>query len=158
MTGVFAAVRPSDWDLPLFLHVFGAMVLVGGIATAAAAQFLGWRRAESSDAHALARMAFRALLFVAGPAWILMRVGAQWIYSEEGLDGASLTWLDIGFVTAEGGGVLLLVATVLAGLGARRLGRSEGGRSGLMRVSTALVTITLVAYLVAVWAMTGKPS
>jgi len=158
MTGVLGAVRPSDWDLPLFMHVLGAMVLVGGITTAATAQFLGWRRAASPDAYALARMAFRALLIVAIPGWIIMRIGAQWIYSEESLEDASLTWLDIGFVTAEGGGVLLLVATVLAGLGVRRLARSDGGRSGLVRDSTPLVTIILVAYLVAVWAMTGKPS
>jgi hypothetical protein len=157
MNGVLALVRPDDWNFPLFLHVLGAMILVGGIATAAAAQFFGWRRAATADAQPLARMAFRALLLVAVPGWIVMRIGGQWIASKEGLDGdASPTWVDIGFVTADGGGVLLLAATVLAGLGARRLARTGAERSGLARASTALVTIILVGYLVAVWAMTAK--
>jgi hypothetical protein len=28
---LLAAVRPDDWNLPLFLHVLGAMTLVGGV-------------------------------------------------------------------------------------------------------------------------------
>jgi hypothetical protein len=158
MSDVLALVRPDDWNFPLFLHVLGAMILVGGIATAAVAQYFGWRRAAASDAQALARMSFRSLLLVAVPGWIVMRIGAQWIASKEGVEDASLTWVDIGYVTAEGGGVLLLAATVLAGLGARRLARSGAERSGLVRASTPLVTIILVAYLVAVWAMTAKVS
>jgi hypothetical protein len=158
MSGVLAAIRPDEWNFPLFLHVFGAMILVGGIATAAGAQYLGWRRTATGDTQPLARLGFRALLLVAIPGWIVMRVGAQWIASKEGVEDASLTWVDIGYVTAEGGGVLLLAATVLAGLGARRLRRSGAERSGLVLASTALVTIILVAYLVAVWAMTGKPT
>jgi hypothetical protein len=156
MNGVLALIRPDDWNFPLFLHVFGAMILVGGIATAAAVQYLGWRRVATTDVQPLARMAFRALLLVAVPGWVVMRIGAQWIASKEGLDQVSPTWVNIGFVTADGGGILLLAATVLAGLGARRLARSGAQRSGLARASTALVTIILVAYLVAVWAMTAK--
>ena len=34
MTGaMLAAVRPNAWDLPLFLHVAGAMTLVGALGT-----------------------------------------------------------------------------------------------------------------------------
>ena len=32
---MFAAIRPDDWDLPLFLHVLGAMLLVAGLLTGA---------------------------------------------------------------------------------------------------------------------------
>lgn len=34
---MLAVVRPDSWNLPLFLHVLGAMVLVGTLATAAVA-------------------------------------------------------------------------------------------------------------------------
>ena len=36
MSAVLALVRPDDWNFPLFLHVLGAMVLVGATVTAAA--------------------------------------------------------------------------------------------------------------------------
>jgi hypothetical protein len=35
MTALLAAHRPSDWNFPLFVHVFGAMVLVAGLLAAA---------------------------------------------------------------------------------------------------------------------------
>src|SRR5687767_952218 len=28
---LLGAIRPDDWDLPLFLHILGAMVLVGSL-------------------------------------------------------------------------------------------------------------------------------
>jgi hypothetical protein len=57
----------------------------------------------------------------------------------------------------EPGLVLLLIATILTGLAARR-GRAESSRSStLARVATVLTGVLLAAYLVAVWAMTTKP-
>ena len=32
---VLALIRPDSWEFPLFLHVLGAMVLVGGLLTGA---------------------------------------------------------------------------------------------------------------------------
>jgi len=154
---MLAAIRPDSWNFPLLLHVVGATVLVGGLVVAVAAQFLGWRRPD--DAAAFGRVAFRALLFVAFPAWWVMRVGGQWIYSKEGLDELDPEpgWVGVGFVTADFGGLLLLVSIVLAGLGARRLSRTGGESSLLARIATVLVAVVLVAYLVAMWAMTAKP-
>lgn len=148
---MLAAIRPDSWNFPLLLHVLGASVLVGGLVVAMAAQVLGWRR--SDDAAAFGRLAFRALLFVAFPAWWVMRIGGQWIYSKEGLDEVDPEpgWVGVGFITADLGGLLLLVSIILAGLGARRQG------SVLGRIATVLVAIALVAYLVATWAMTAKP-
>jgi hypothetical protein len=158
MSATLALVRPDEWNVPLLIHVLGAMILVGGIATAAAAQAFAWRRTNPADGASLARTSFWALLIVAIPGWIVMRVGAEWIASEQGFDEGDVpTWVDVGFVTAEPGGVLLLVATALTGLGARRLARSGAETSGLVRASTVLMTVVLVAYLVAVWAMTAKP-
>ena len=157
---LLAAIRPDDWNFPLLVHVFGAMVLVGGLATALAFQLIGWRPQQPPAAATLARWSFRTLLFVAFPAWWVMRIGAQWIYVREGWDDAAEepAWLGIGWITAEGGGLFLLIGIILAGLGARRLGRDDGRSSGLVRASAVLVTIALVAYVITTWAMSGKPA
>ena len=147
---MLAAIRPDDWDLPLFLHVLGAMLLVGGLLTGGTALAIARGQAR------LLRVGYFTLLALALPGWILMRAAAEWIYDKEGFTGDDdPAWLDIGFVTAEGGGVLLLIALILGGFGVRRVGR--GGGSGLMTASAVLALVALVAYLVAVWAMGGKP-
>jgi hypothetical protein len=85
-----------------------------------------------------------------------MRATAEWIYDKEGFTGDDdPAWLGIGFITAEGGGVLLLVALILGGFGVRRVGR--GGGSGLLTASAVLALVALVVYVVAVWAMGAKP-
>jgi uncharacterized membrane protein len=156
---VLAALRPDSWNFPLLLHVLGAAVLVGALVTAVLAQFLGWRARESADVAAFSRLSFRALLLVAFPAWWVMRVGAQWIYSKEGWDDVESEpgWIGIGFVTSDFAGILLLVAIILAGLGVRRLRRADGAGRTLGRIATVVTTLVLAAYLVAVWAMTAKP-
>ena len=141
---VLAAIRPDDWNLALFVHVLGAMVLVGGLVLVI----------TSLAGHNL-RLAFRTLLLVVIPSWIVMRLSAQWILSEEGLDDVDPPpeWVDIGFITSEGSFVLLLAGTVCAGIAARR---ARGG--GLRTATLVLTAISLAAYIVAIWAMTNKPS
>jgi hypothetical protein len=157
---MLAAIRPDSWNFPLLLHVLGAMLLIAGLVTAATAQYFGWRPRDNIDAAAFGRLSFRALLFIAFPAWWLMRISAQWIYSKEGWDDVESEpgWIGIGFITSEAGLLLLLVAIILAGIGARRARRPVGGGTTLARIATVLTTILLVAYLVAVWAMTAKPT
>ena len=48
-----------------------------------------------------------------------MRVGAQWVESKEHLDDLpdDPAWLGIGYITADGGGLLLLIALILGGIG-----------------------------------------
>jgi hypothetical protein len=155
---VLAALRPSDWDFPLFLHILGATILVGGLLTAVGMQVLAWRRRQPADATAFGRWAFWALLTVTLPGYVLMRVGAQWIYSKEGWTGDNdPAWLGVGFLVADAGLLILLVTILLAGLGMRQLRRSGGTNNVLGRIATPLATVLLVAYLVAVWAMTAKP-
>jgi hypothetical protein len=147
---VFAAIRPDSWDLPLFLHVAGAMVLVAGLFVGGAA--LSIARGEAR----LLRLGYFSLLALALPGWILMRAGAEWIYDKEGFTGDDEpAWLDIGFVTADLGGLLLLVALIGGGFGVRRLRR--GGGAGLLTAAAVLALVALVGYLVAVWAMGAKP-
>jgi hypothetical protein len=157
---MLAAIRPDDWNFPLLLHVLGAMILVAGLVAAVTAQYLAWKPRDNLDAAAFSRISFRALLLIAFPAWWLMRISAQWIYSKEGWDDVETEpgWLGVGFITSEAGGLLLLVAIILAGIGVRRGRRAEGGGRILARIATVLTTLVLVAFLVAVWAMTAKPN
>jgi hypothetical protein len=151
-----AVVRPDSWNLPLFLHVAGAMVLVGALVVVGWTLVKAWR----GDVDGFTRLAFRTLLYVAIPAFIVMRVGAQWIADKEGILDAKSdpSWIGIGFSTSDGGGLLVIIATVLAGLGARRLRREGDGGLTLGRVAAVLTLIPLIAFLVTIWAMTAKPT
>jgi hypothetical protein len=152
---VLGVVRPDSWDLPLFVHSLGAMTLVGATTLAATSLAASWR----SGSLALTRLGYRALLLGVIPAWIVMRLSADWIADKEGLEDADLTWIDIGFFAAEPVFLLVIIATVLAGLAMRRARRRDAaGPSIGVRVATGLVSFALLAYLVAVWAMTTKPS
>ena len=148
---VLAAIRPDSWNFPLFLHVLGAMILVGGTLTAAAS--LAFARGESG----LLRLGYWSLLAVALPGYIVMRIGAEWTYSKEGLDDApdDPAWVGIGYIVADAGALLLLIALIAGGIGVYRL-RTERGQ-GLLKVSMVIAVLLLVAYVVAIWAMGAKP-
>ena len=147
---LLAVVRPDDWNLPLFLHILGAMTLVGGLVLAATALAGSWGNGAAAGVH----VGYRALLLAALPGWVVMRVSAQWLLDKEGLEDADLSWIEIGFITSEPLLLFLIGATVLAGMAARR----EPARArNLGRVATVLVGLLLTAYVVTVWAMTTKP-
>ena len=155
MTSLLAAHRPTDWNFPLFLHVFGAMVLVGGLLTGAS--ILAFAR---GDLRSL-RLGYFTLLAVALPGYVLMRIGAQWIYSKEGWGDLPSgvdepTWLPIGYVTADVGGIVFLIALIVGGIGIRRL--RDGRGAGLLKATLILSFVLLAAYVVTVWAMAGKPN
>ncbi|HYM64685.1 MAG TPA: hypothetical protein VES61_08395 [Gaiellaceae bacterium] len=148
-----ALVRPEDWNFPLLVHVAGAMLLVGSLVTVAALLLLAWR----ADSPGLIRIGFRTLLLAALPSYVLMRVGAEWINSKENIpDGVG--WISAGYITADVGLLLLLISTILAGLAARKSRRAPGSGGTLGRVATVLTLVLVVGYVVAVWAMTTKPS
>jgi hypothetical protein len=151
---ILATVRPDSWNFPLFLHVAGAMVLVGALTVVAWTLVKAWR----GDPDGFTNLAFRALLYVAIPAFIVMRVGAQLIADKEIPERSDPTWIGIGFSTSDGGGLFLIIATVLAGLAARRLRRDGSASPTLGRVAAVLTLIPLIAYLVTIWAMTAKPT
>ncbi len=151
---LLAAVRPDDWNLPLFLHVLGAMVLVGALGLVA----LTLAGVRGEGGAAALRLGYRSLLLAALPAWLLMRLSAEWVLSEENLGDDPPNWVDIGFMTSESSLLLLIGATVCAGLGVRRARRGGETPAGLTRAATVLVAIALLAYLVAIWAMTTKPT
>lgn len=150
-----AVVRPDSWNVALFVHVLGAMILVGALV--ASAGLLALARGDGR----LLRFGYWSLLGAAVPGWVLLRVGAEWISSKEGWNDLpsgvdTPTWLDIGGIAADGGGVILLVALVFGGIGVRRM--RQGGGAGLLRATLVLTTVLLALDVVAVWAMAGKPS
>jgi hypothetical protein len=88
-----------------------------------------------------------------------MRIGAEWIASREGWTAKGVptpTWLGIGFILADAGGLILLVSLIVGGVGVRRLRAGQGAT--LLRTTLVLSVVLLGAYVVAVWAMAGKPS
>jgi hypothetical protein len=149
----FAAVRPDAWNFPLFLHVLGAMVLVALLATAAVVLVVSL---SSDDRPAALRLAFRTLLIGGIPAYLVMRVGAEWIASKEHLADSDASWIGIGYSVADGGLLLLIVMTILSGLALRRA-RRGGEPRALVRWTTGLSLLLIVAYGVAIWAMASKP-
>jgi hypothetical protein len=88
-----------------------------------------------------------------------MRVGAQWTESEQNYpEGFEPDWLGIGYITADIGALLILISLILGAFGLRRL--RDGSDSGVRfaRIVGVICIVLLAAYLVAVWAMTAKPS
>jgi len=141
---LLAAIRPDDWNIALFVHILGAMMLVGSlvlVATALAARDL--------------RLGFRSLLLGVIPGWIVMRGAAEWIAEKERVNDIDPTpaWVDIGYSVGDPMLLFIIIATVCAGLAARR--QSTGP---LRTTALVLVGILLVASVVAVWAMSTKPT
>jgi hypothetical protein len=154
MSTLLAVSRPTDWNFPLFVHVLGAMILVGGLLTGVSA--LAFAR---GDVRFL-RLGYWTLLAVALPGYIVMRIGAEWIYAKEpwgelpeGVDEPA--WIGIGYIIADVGALLTLIALILGGIGVRRL--SDGRGQGLLKATMVLALIVLAAAVVAIWAMSGKP-
>jgi hypothetical protein len=140
-------IRSDSVNVALLVHVAGAMVLLGGLVTAAAMAIAGW----NDEAATLRRLSYWTLLAVAFPGYIVMRIGAQWTASKEHLDNLpnDPTWLGIG-------SLLLLIALILGGVGLRRT--RSGGGSGLLKASSAIATLLVAVYIVTVWAMGAKPT
>lgn len=148
-----AAIRPGEWELPLFVHVLGALALIGALALTAALLAPALRRGRAEDL----RLVLRSLTLGVIPAYLVMRVGAEWIAAKQGwndLDSPP-SWIDIGYIAADGGALLILVTTLLAW---RTYRRSDAGGPGTkVRVAAGLIALLLVLNVVALWAMTVKP-
>jgi hypothetical protein len=150
-----ASIRPNEWELPLFVHILSAMTLVGALTLAAVSLGAAW----SNGPPTLIRIGFRALAWVALPSWLVLRASAEWIADKEGyadLDDPP-DWIDLGYSISDPTLLLLLGGTLLAYLAVRRTGRGVSPHT-FDRVATVLIAITVVAYLVAIWAMTTKPA
>jgi hypothetical protein len=143
-------MRPDSWNFPLLLHVTGAAVLFGAVAAAAVSTLAADRVAEPQF---MRRLAFRSLLIVGLPAYIVMRIGAEWLYSKGKFDelDEDPAWLGIGYIVADVGLLVFLLALVLAGVAMWKR------NSGVAKAAGVLSILLLVAMIVAVWAMGAKP-
>ena len=146
-----AAVRPDSWNLPLFLHVLGATLTFGAVGAVALFSFAARGRVPE-QALLLRRWALWTGLLAVVPAFVLMRVAAQWIADKE-FPGDAKTpgWLDVGFIVTEPGALLLLVTLILAWFAARR------ERFRAAAAVPWLASIYLIALGVAWFAMSAKP-
>jgi hypothetical protein len=152
----FLLIRPDSWNFPLFLHVAGAMLVTASLVVAVAALALAWR-AEGDERAAITRFGFRTLLIAGIPSYFLMHGAAEWIVSRENIPSDNEPgWVGLGYGMADIGGILMLLATILAWLGARRL--RSGGGAGLAKSATVLAMLVVAMFVVAIWAMTTKPS
>lgn len=131
---------------PLFLHVLGAMTLFGAILTAVVLAVVANRKPELGF---LRRATFWTLLS-AVPAYVLMRVFAEVIRSDEGLKHHLPTWVKIGQGVADGG-LLLLLASLGVTYWWMRSSRAVAGR-----IVAALSAVYLLLLAVAFMAMSGK--
>ena len=146
--------RPDDLNFLLFVHVLSAMVLVGSLVLAGTVLAGAWRDGSA----ARTRLAYRTLLIAVIPSWLVTRVFAQILADKPDYKPFEESdWIGIGYMTTEFGLLLLIGATVAAGVGSRRAAR-EGGPVGTSRkVAASLVWILTALYVVAIWAMTTKP-
>ena len=149
---------PSSWNLPLLLHVTGAMILVGGMLTAATALV-----SARGDERRL-RLGYYSLLFVAFPGMMLTKMGATAIwskYSDHGFFRSAFpsrddpTWIMIGGTALDMGAGALVLALIAGWFGLKKLDTKRGQQ--LMKLTTLISIGLLAAYILAIWAMAGRP-
>jgi uncharacterized membrane protein len=142
---MLAVIRPDGWNFPLFLHVLGATVLFGTTAAVAVAGFA--TRSHGEHDLLLARVAQRTFMLGILPAYIVMRVGAQWIDSKEFPNGNEPGWVGTGFLISDVGAILLIVVGILLAVRRRRI----------LLAIPILTGLYVLALGVAWVAMSGKP-
>jgi hypothetical protein len=143
---------------PLFLHVFGATVLVGAILTVTILTWVSLRR-PLEQAQLLRRLAFMTLLLVGWPSWLAMRIAGQWVLSLDiysGVEAIAPGWLTVGFIVGDVGVLVLLISTILAWFAYRRT-RAETPKPLTAPIFAGLTTLYLAALAIAWFAMSAKP-
>ena len=150
-----AFLRPDSWDVPLFLHVLGAVLLFGAVASAALLGLTSLRR-TGPTALMLRRLAFRTVWLVIWPAFIVMRVAGQWIASKEFSDTGDPDWIGVGYIVGDGGVLVLAVLTLCAWLAVRQTSDTRP-KPVTATIATSVAGFYLLALAVAWFAMTAKP-
>jgi hypothetical protein len=144
---MIASLCGAECGAPLFVHVLGATLLFGGALTVAVLA-LAARAKPEAQAAVLRKLAFRLTLFGVWPAWLAMRIGAQWALNGEHFD-KDPGWVMAGGVVADGGLLVLLLLTLSGWLGLRK------PRARTPHAALALLYLALLA--IAWFAMSAKP-
>jgi hypothetical protein len=152
---MLALLRSGTWEWALFFHVLGALVLIGGMVLVVTTALLGTRSTDPHGALAMQRLTWRTLLLLVLPSFVLTRATAEWVRTEDGF-ADDLTWINVGYIVTDRGGIVLLALLVLGWRSARVAARGEL-RTVSSRILAVLAPLYLVALLVATWAMTTKP-
>ena len=123
---MLAAIRPDDQSFALLLHLVGATVVFGALLASATSLLLA--RGDTR----LLRLGYFSLLLVGLPGLILLRLPGNGSTScRTGTSfrpkSASPPGSSIGFIVADWGGILFLLALALGGIGVYRLRSGKGG-------------------------------
>jgi hypothetical protein len=149
MIELVASIRPHSWNYLLFLHVAGAAVFFGVVVIATVTQLTASKAAKP---ELLRRVAFRSMLIVGVPAYIVFRIGAEWIRIKEIGDATDPDWVGVGYLVADIGLLLFLISLILSGIAVRK------SKSRLATASGVLSAILLAGLVFATWAMGAKPT
>lgn len=152
---MLALVRSGNWELALFFHVLGALLLIAGMALVVSATLFAGRSRDPLGAVAFRRLTWKTLVLLVLPSFVLMRATAEWVRTEDGF-ADDLTWINIGYMVTDMGAVVLL-ALLFLGWRSARTGERGETRPLSARILSVLAPLYLVALLVAMWAMTTKP-
>ena len=152
---MLAAIRPPGQDLPVLLHIIGATFAFGGLLASVTSLALARGQVR------LLRLGYFSLLFVVAPGWLLMWITGEWAYHKEGWSSLPASvrdtaWLKIGFVVGDYLGLVFLVTLIVGAIGVVRLRRGHTG-TGLLHLTMLSGLVLVLGFVVAVWAMTGKP-
>ena len=143
-----AVLRGNAIDFPLFLHVLGAVVLFGAVASVALLTIASLRIPQHGQL--LRGVAFVTMLAAVWPGFLAMYVAGLWVLDREGYEEDKPPgWVLAGIGIAEGGLVLLIALTVLVWLSRRR-------RAATLWAA-GLAILYLLALAVGWFAMTTKP-
>lgn len=150
-----AYIRPDGWGLPLFLHVLGALVLLGALTLTTVLLVGAWRDGSVDKL----RLGVRAFCFGVIPAWVVMRFAAEWVASKEGLSDLDEppAWIDFGYIAGDLGLLVIIVSGILGWRAMRRVRAGDPEPATTAKVAAVLLCLLLVANVVALWAMTTKP-
>ena len=114
-----ALIRPHDWTIPLFVHIFGAMLLVGALTLAAVSLIAAWR----SGSARLIRLAYMSLFYGALPGYIVFR-GRRRLDRQQGAPRPTQpAWIGIGYGVSDFGVLLLIISLVVGGISVRQMNR-----------------------------------
>ncbi len=147
-----AVLRPEQWEWPLFLHLVGATLLVGGLAAVTATTAAALRH-TADRAVLLERVALRTLLLAVWPGLVVTFAGGVWAEGREDVDAF---WVGVGHTVTEGGALVVLAITLLTWRSARRTGAGDA-RPLSGRLAAVLTPLYLAVLIFAIWAMTTKP-